>query len=66
MRYLSLSELRSKLGGRARSSLYADIAAGRLPRPIRLGRRSYWPETEIDECLRQLAVKAQAKKGAFR
>jgi predicted DNA-binding transcriptional regulator AlpA len=61
MRYLSLKELRAKLGNRARSSVYVDIAAGRLPRPIRLGRRSYWLEAEIDECLRALA-EAQAKK----
>lgn len=37
MQYLNFSQLRAKLGGRARSSIYLDMAAGRLPAPIKLG-----------------------------
>lgn len=39
--YLTLNELRAKLGNRSRSAIYADLAAGRLPQPIKLGGRIY-------------------------
>jgi prophage regulatory protein len=58
MIYLTFSELRAKLGGRSRSTIYLDLAAGRLPRPVKLGGRLYWPEAEVDEHLRQLRDKA--------
>jgi predicted DNA-binding transcriptional regulator AlpA len=64
MRYLTLRQLREKLGGRARFSVYLDLAAGRLPPPVRLGRRLYWDEAAVDAHLRALAAEAQAKKGA--
>jgi hypothetical protein len=35
-RYLTLNELREKLGRRSRSAIYLDLAAGRLPQPIKL------------------------------
>jgi prophage regulatory protein len=51
MKYLTLTQLRAKLGGRARSSIYMDLEAGRLPKPIKLGGRLYWPEERLDEWL---------------
>ncbi len=51
MQYLTISQLSQKLGGRSRSSIYRDIAAMRLPRPIKLGGRPYWRETDIDAAL---------------
>lgn len=39
--YLTLTELRAKLGNRSRSAIYADLSAGRLPQPIKLGGRIY-------------------------
>lgn len=56
MQYLNFSQLRAKLGGRARSSIYLDMAAGRLPAPIKLGGRLYWCEADIDTRLRSLAA----------
>jgi prophage regulatory protein len=53
-RYLTLSELREKLGRRSRSAIYVDIDEGRLPRPLKLGGRLYWPEGELDAHLRAL------------
>lgn len=53
-RYLTLTELRAKLGNRSRSAIYLDLAAGRLPQPIKLGGRLYWPEGEVDVHLRNL------------
>ncbi|MEO0542907.1 MAG: AlpA family phage regulatory protein [Pseudomonadota bacterium] len=55
MRYLTFTELRAKLGGRSRSTIYRDVASGRLPRPIRLGHRLYWVEIEVDEAMARLA-----------
>jgi prophage regulatory protein len=52
--YLTLNELRAKLGNRSRSAIYLDVKAGRLPRPIKLGGRIYWPEGEVDTHLRKM------------
>lgn len=35
--YLTLRELRAKLGNRSRSAIYLDLGAGLLPQPIKLG-----------------------------
>ena len=58
-RYLTLSELRAKLGGRSRSAIYADLAAGRLPPPFKVGGRNYWSEAEIDAHMRTLRAEVQ-------
>lgn len=52
--YLNLRQLSAKLGGRSRSAVYLDLAAGRLPKPVKLGGRLYWIETEVDAHLRAL------------
>lgn len=52
--YLNLNEVRQKLGGRSRSAIYLDMANGRLPKPIKLGARLYWPEAELDAHMRSL------------
>ena len=56
--YLTLTELRAKLGGRSRSAIYLDLEAGRLPQPVKLGGRLYWPEGDVDAHLRNLRDKA--------
>jgi len=56
-RYLTLTELRAKLGGRSRSAIYTDLAAGRLPQPLKLGGRLYWPEADLEAHLRALSEK---------
>ncbi|MZR29655.1 helix-turn-helix transcriptional regulator [Sneathiella litorea] len=55
--YLTLTELRAKLGGRSRSAIYLDLEAGRLPQPIKLGGRLYWPEGDVDTHLRAMRDK---------
>ena len=52
--YLTLTELRERLGGRSRSAIYLDLANGRLPQPMKLGGRLYWPEEDMDAYLRTL------------
>lgn len=54
MQYLTLTQLRAKLGGRARSSIYLDVEAGRLPPPIKLGGRLYWREDQVETALSSL------------
>ena len=54
-RYINLNELRAKLGGRSRSAVYSDLAEGRLPQPLKLGGRLYWPETDLAEWLARQA-----------
>ncbi|MEP1332024.1 MAG: hypothetical protein ABJK43_04930 [Lentilitoribacter sp.] len=51
MQYLSFNQLQEKLGGRSRSSIYRDVAASRLPEPIRLGARLYWPTDLVDNAM---------------
>ncbi len=54
MKYLTMTELRTKLGNRSRSAIYLDLAAGRLPQPVKLGGRLYWAESELDNHLQNL------------
>ena len=54
MQYLNFTELRAKLGGRSRSAIYLDLETGRLPKPIKLGGRLYWVESEVDAHLRSI------------
>jgi predicted DNA-binding transcriptional regulator AlpA len=56
--YITLKELSAKLGNRSRSAIYLDLAAGRLPPPIKLGGRLYWPEGDVDAHLRNLRDEA--------
>ncbi|WP_323765889.1 helix-turn-helix transcriptional regulator [Marinovum sp.] len=51
MRYLNFQDLQSKLGNRSRSSVYRDIDAGRLPKPIKFGARLYWVEADVDAAI---------------
>ena len=55
--YLTLTELREKLGNRSRSAIYLDLASGRLPPPIKLGGRLYWPSDDLENHLRKLQEK---------
>lgn len=60
MKYINFNELRAKLGNRSRSACYNDLAEGRLPQPIKLGGRLYWPESDVDAHLRAMAEKDAA------
>ena len=51
---LSFEAVREKLGNRSRSACYEDMASGRLPRPIKIGRRLYWQEEVIDQLIETL------------
>ena len=56
--YLTLTELRAKLGGRSRSAIYDDLKKGRLPQPLKLGGRLYWGEDDVEAHLRAMSEKA--------
>ena len=57
--YLTMKQLAAKLGNRSRGALYQDVAAGRLPQPVKLGGRLYWPEGDVDAHLRNMREKAK-------
>ena len=44
MKYLTFRDLQNKLGGRGRTTIYRDVELGRLPKPVKIGSRLYWPE----------------------
>ena len=54
MRYLTFKDLQAKLGGRGRTTIYRDVASGRLPKPIKLGSRVYWNESDVETALAKL------------
>tara|TARA_B100000780_G_C21035107_1_gene415122 strand:- start:357 stop:539 length:183 start_codon:yes stop_codon:yes gene_type:complete len=54
MNYINFQQLQSKLGNRSRSAIYVDLEIGRLPQPIKMGRRSYWREHEVDQHIQDL------------
>jgi prophage regulatory protein len=56
MNYINFQQLQSKLGNRSRSAIYVDLEIGRLPQPIKMGRRSYWREHEVDQHIQDLQV----------
>lgn len=45
-RLLRLPDLKS-ITGMGRSRTYDEIKRGRFPRPVKLGRVSAWPESEV-------------------
>ena len=57
MKYLNFTELRTKLGGRGRTTVYRDIELGRLPKPIKLGGRLYWIDSQVDEAMADVQLK---------
>lgn len=61
---LRLPRLCRYLGGRSRSSVYRDIAAGRLPAPIKIGGSSFWLKSEVDEKLTE--ARAERDKASRR
>ena len=47
MKLLRLPQLIER-GLGSRSSIYARMATGEFPRPVKIGRLNGWPEAEID------------------
>ena len=57
-KYLSFNQLQTKLGDRSRSAIYSDLENGRLPKPVKIGRRCYWKDQVIDEFIDKHMEKA--------
>jgi prophage regulatory protein len=51
MKYLTMSQLQEKLGGRGRTTIYRDVENERLPKPLKLGSRLYWVESAVDDAI---------------
>jgi prophage regulatory protein len=50
-KYITFRTLQDKLDNRGRSSIYRDIALGRIPRPIKIGHLNYWDDEAVDATL---------------
>jgi len=55
---IDFEDVRRKMGNRSRSACYEDIKHGRLPKPIKIGRKLYWSETIIDVLIAKLHAQA--------
>ena len=53
-KYIPMKAVQQMLGGRSRTSIYADVERGELPPPIKLGGTLFWAESEVDEHLQSL------------
>ena len=58
MKLINFNELRKRLGGRARSSIYLDMQNKRLPMPLKLGGRLYWEEEQLNAWIKSYLKKA--------
>ncbi len=52
--FITLNQLREKLAGRARSSIYLDVENDRLPKPMKLGGKLYWSSNAVDAAMADL------------
>jgi prophage regulatory protein len=60
MQILRRAEVQARTG-LARSSIYAAIAAGSFPRPVKLGARSVgWIDSEVDQWLAERVAASRA------
>ena len=50
MNYLRLNQVKVKFGV-SKSKIYLDINRGLFPGPIKIGRSSFWLESEIDRLM---------------
>lgn len=55
MQLINLKTLSEMLGDRSASSIYRDIAAKKLPRPVKIGNSSRWIASEVEATLAKLA-----------
>ena len=58
MKYLTMNQLREKLGNRSRNSIYRDCESGKIPNPIKLGGRLYWNEADVETALSELGAES--------
>lgn len=45
-RFLGMQAVKA-LAALGKTRIYAEIKAGRFPKPVKLGRKSVWPESEV-------------------
>lgn len=51
MNYISMKQLQKKRGDVGRNAVYTDVENGILPRPLKIGRRIFWIEEEVDTAM---------------
>lgn len=60
-RWIRMRSLRAKLDDRSRSSIYRDMARGRLPKPVKQGNVNLWNDREVDEALLEQRALAEQR-----
>lgn len=58
---LTFAEVMHRRGVNSRTSVYRDIEEGRLPQPVKVGRRSFFPESEVDAHIAALIAERDAR-----
>ena len=61
MTLISFPQLQDLLAGRSRSSIYRDVDAGRLPRPMRFGSRLYWDQEQVIQKIEEFLPKGSGQ-----
>jgi predicted DNA-binding transcriptional regulator AlpA len=56
MKLLNLTQVKEKLGGASSKFIYQSIQKGALNPPLRIGRRSMWIESDLDQYLNDRVV----------
>ncbi|HYD12858.1 MAG TPA: AlpA family phage regulatory protein [Allosphingosinicella sp.] len=54
---INLSEVRGRIR-RSRGTIYSEIGRGIFPRPLKIGKRSFWRDDEIDDLITAYAAGA--------
>ena len=62
MRRIDFDKLRTRLSGRARSTIYEDLKYERLPNPIKVGGKLYWEETQLDNWYKRQYTETKHRK----
>jgi predicted DNA-binding transcriptional regulator AlpA len=57
--YIRIGELQELFGNRSVSAIRNDVIAGRLPKPVMLGRVRYWKKSQVDAALQKLLDETQ-------
>ncbi|MBL1321497.1 MAG: AlpA family phage regulatory protein [Methylophaga sp.] len=55
---INLSEVKARTS-RSKTTLYRLINNGEFPAPIKIGRSSVWPESEVNEWIINLIIKSR-------
>lgn len=65
MKLIRISEVAAKTA-KSRSAIYAALKAGRFPKPVPVGERTAWVESEIDAYIAEQIARRDAPEATAR